>query len=321
MSGSSRPPALGGRRAFLPLGTRPQTNVRRHSSRPQRTIGNPVEVVGIGFLTGATVRLRFVPAAPSSGVAFVRVDLPGKPRIAAHVSRVSDTHRRTTLGRPPVQVTLVEHVLASLAGLRIDNCVIELDGVEPPGLDGSALGFVQALLSAGIQTQQARRDVYAVEQAVLVSAGNASLSLYPHEDPGASGLTISYVLDYGPRSPIARQLYTCDLTPATFVQEIAASRTFLLEAEAQQMRERGLGTKTTAADLLVFGQRGPIDNELRHANEPARHKVLDVIGDLSLLGVDLCGQVLACRSGHPLNVELAGAVEERLARVAEPVAA
>jgi UDP-3-O-acyl N-acetylglucosamine deacetylase len=281
--------------------------VRRHSTRAQRTIRKAVEVVGFGFLTGKAVRLRFVPAGPSDGVTFVRTDLPTRPRLAAHVSGVTDTNRRTTLGRPPIQVTLVEHVLAALAGSRIDNCVVELDAVEPPGLDGSALGFVQALASAGVETQRDVRFAYAVESSVTVSAGNASLTLHPPQN-GEAALTLSYFLDYGPRSPIARQVYTCDLTPMTFAQEVAGSRTFLLKAEALALRETGLGANTTAADLLVFGPHGPIDNVLRHANEPARHKVLDMVGDLSLLGADLCGHAVACRSGHPLNVELARAL-------------
>jgi UDP-3-O-acyl N-acetylglucosamine deacetylase len=287
--------------------------VRRHSSRPPRTIRRPVEVVGVGFLTGSTVRLRFAPAGPSAGVTFSRTDLPGKPRVAAHVGRVTDTNRRTTLGRAPAQVTLVEHVLAALAGLRIDNCLIEIDGVEPPGLDGSAIGFVEALVSAGVETQRARREVYSVEEAVTVSAGNASLTLHPHQDSDAPGLTLSYFLDYGRGAPIARQTFTCELTPTTFMQQVAAARTFLLEAEALEMRGRGLGLSMTAADVLVFGRAGLIDNELRHADEPARHKVLDVIGDLSLLGVDLWGHVVACRSGHPLNAELARSLAEQLA--------
>ena len=295
--------------------------MRRHSSRPQRTIRRPVEVVGVGFLTGASVRLRFVPAAPSAGVNFARIDLPGKPRIAAHVGRVTDTNRRTTLGRAPAQVTLVEHVLAALAGLRIDNCLVELDAVEPPGLDGSAIGFVEALLSVGVEAQRARREVYSVEEAITVSGGNASLTLHPPQDPDTPGLKLTYFLDYGPGAPIARQVYTCELTTATFIQQVAAARTFLLEAEALELRGRGLGLKMTASDVLVFGRSGLIDNKLRHADEPARHKILDVIGDLSLLGVDLCGHVVACRSGHPLNVEMAKSLAEMLAAVAEPAAA
>lgn len=294
--------------------------MRRHSTRPQRTLRRPAEVVGVGLLTGAKVRLRFVPAGDDEGVAFVRTDLPGSPRLPALAARVTDTSRRTTLGRPPAQVTLVEHALAALAGLRIDNCTVELDAVEPPGLDGSSLGFVQALGAAGVRSQSARREVYAVDAPVTVSAGNASLTLHPPAS-GAAGLTVSYFLDYGPRSPIARQVYTGEVTPSTFAREIASARTFLLEAEALEMRRRGLGVNTSPTDLLVFGKRGPIDNAVRFANEPARHKVLDVIGDLSLAGVDLCGHAVACRSGHPLNVLLARTLAESIERAAVPAAA
>jgi UDP-3-O-acyl N-acetylglucosamine deacetylase len=278
-------------------------------------------VRGVGFLTGADVRARFVPAPPSSGVVFVRADLPGRPRLPAHVTQVTGTARRTTLGRPPAQVTLVEHVLAALAGLRIDNCLIELDAAEPPGLDGSARGFVEALLTAGIADQPARRGVWSVTEPVTVAAGAATLTLHPPlgED---RGLTMSYFLDYGPGAPLAAQVYTADLTPGVFLREVAPCRTFLLESEAEQFRRQGLGAHLTPGDLVVFGPRGPIDNVLRFANAPARHKVLDMVGDLSLLGADLCGHVVACRSGHPLNVELARALHARLvAALGRPVAA
>jgi UDP-3-O-acyl-N-acetylglucosamine deacetylase len=209
-------------------------------------------------------------------------------------------------------VALVEHVLAALAGLRIDNCLVELDAPEPPGLDGSARGFVQALSSAGLVLQPARRSVWTVDQPVGVAAAGATLTLHPPADDHP-GLLLSYFLDYGPRAPIGRQLCTCEVSPAVFAQELASARTFLLEAEAEELRRQGLGTRTSASDLLVFGTHGVIDNVLRHANEPARHKLLDLIGDLSLLGADLCGHVVAYRSGHPLNVELARALHQRLA--------
>lgn len=296
--------------------------MRRHSSRPQRTIRKPVEVRGVGFLTGASVSVRFLPAPPSSGVVFARADLPGRPRIPAHVNHVTGTTRRTTLGRSPVQVTLVEHVLASLAGLRIDNCLVELNGIEPPGLDGSARGFVAALTAAGVEEQPARRTVWTVREPITVRTTGATLTLYPPSDDQTSGLLMSYFLDYGPGAPIGRQLYTQEITPGVFLREIASCRTFLLETEAEQFRRQGLGVRTTTADLLVFGARGPIDNKLRFANEPARHKVLDIVGDLSLLGADLCGHVIACRSGHPLNVELARLLHHRLVgALGRPVAA
>jgi UDP-3-O-acyl N-acetylglucosamine deacetylase len=268
-----------------------------------------VEVRGTGFLTGATVRLRFVPAPPDTGVVFVRTDLRGRPSIPARVDQVTGTQRRTTLGHPPAQVGLVEHVLAALAGMRIDNCYVELNAPEPPGLDGSARQFVEALREAGLSTQPLRRSCFTVTERVLVEAKGATLALHPGED---GSLTITYFLDYGPRSPIAPQCFTQIITPGTFAEKIAGCRTFLLEAEAEELRRQGLGSRTTLQDLLVFGPHGPIENTLRFANEPARHKTLDIIGDLSLLGVDLCGHVVAYRSGHPLNIELARALEQRL---------
>jgi UDP-3-O-acyl N-acetylglucosamine deacetylase len=257
------------------------------------------------------VRLRFVPAPPSSGVVFVRRDLPGRPTISAHVSQVTGTQRRTTLGQPPVQVALVEHVLAALSGLRIDNCLVELDAPEPPGLDGSARGFAQALASVGAVVQPAHRSVWLVQTPITVRSGGATLTLHPPLDEQPS-LTLSYFLDYGHLAPIGRQLCTCHLSPGRFLQELASARTFILESEAAELRRQGLGARTTTADLLVFGLGGVIDNVLRWANEPARHKVLDMIGDLSLLGADLCGHLIAYRSGHPLNVELVRVLHQRL---------
>jgi UDP-3-O-acyl N-acetylglucosamine deacetylase len=263
----------------------------------------------VGFLTGAAVRLCFHPAPPSTGVVFVRTDLGPAARIPASVDQVTGTQRRTTLGRPPVQVGLVEHVLAALAGLRIDNCEVELNAPEPPGLDGSAQGFVDLLREAGVVLQPARRAVWAVQSSVVVRQEGATLALHPSD---VEGLRASYILDYGTGSPIARQIHTQPITPEHFANDLAGSRTFILEAEAAELRKQGLGAHTTAADLLVFGRRGPIHNRLRHADEPARHKILDLLGDLSLLGQDLRGHLVAYRSGHPLNVELVRTLARRM---------
>jgi UDP-3-O-acyl N-acetylglucosamine deacetylase len=251
--------------------------VRKLCYRHQRTIARPVEVHGVGFLTGATVRLRFQPASPGTGIAFVRTDLRPAAPIPAQVDQVTGTHRRTTLGRPPNHVGLVEHVLAALAGLRIDNCLVEVNAPEPPGLDGSAERFVGLLRQAGAVLQPARRAVWTVNGPVLLAQNSATLALYPDED----ALKISYCLDYGLASPIGRQVHTQVITPQLFANQIAACRTFILESEAEALRRQGLGAQTTAADLLVFGRHGPIDNRLRYANEPARHKILDLVGDLA----------------------------------------
>ena len=259
------------------------------------------DLVGVGFLTGATIRMRFNPAPPSTGIVFVRTDLQQPLKVCAHVGAVTGTQRRTTLGRPPAQVALVEHVLAALAGLRIDNCFVELNAPEPPGLDGSAQQFVDSLRRAGARLQPARRAIWTTDQPLLVGQGGATLTLHPDT---ADALRITYMLNYGPGAPIDRQMHTETITPETFTHSLAACRTFLLDSEAEELRRQGLGSRTTAADLLVFGKQGVIGNSLRFADEPARHKILDLIGDLSLFGFDLRGHVVAYRSGHPLNVEL-----------------
>jgi UDP-3-O-acyl N-acetylglucosamine deacetylase len=270
--------------------------------RYQRTLAAPAEVRGVGFITGGRVCTRLLPAPADTGVVFRRADLPGSPLIPARANQVTGTQRRTTLGPPDRGITLVEHLLAALAGLRVDNCVVELDGPEPPGLDGSAVGFVDAILSAGVVLQPDRRSVWAVAEPVIVSAGGATIGLHPADGPG---LRVSYFLDYGLHASIPRQSHTVDVRPESFVREVAACRTFLTEPEAQALRAQGVGAHLTPADLLVFGRRGPIDNRPRFADEPARHKVLDMIGDLALCGFDLAGHVVAYRSGHALNVELA----------------
>jgi UDP-3-O-acyl-N-acetylglucosamine deacetylase len=196
-------------------------------------------------------------------------------------------------------------VLAALAGLRIDNCLIDLDGPEPPGLDGSARGFVTALFAAGATRQTARRPICTVEEPVVVRAPGATLALHPAPHPADSALRISYRLDYGPGAPIPPQTYTVSVTPGAFAFEIAPCRTFLTEPEALALRAQGIGRHLRAADLLVFSARGPLETRTRFADEPARHKVLDLIGDLALCGFDLAGHVVAYRSGHALNVELA----------------
>ena len=280
--------------------------------RQQRTIARPVEVQGTGYITGKKVSLRFRPAPENTGVIFVRVDLGPQACIAAHYDNVIGTNRRTTLGDGPLQVGLVEHVLAALGGMRIDNCYLELDAPEPPGMDGSSQAFLEALQDAGTVQQKERRAIWGVRESVYVRQGDATLALHP---PEKLELRASYLLDYGQQSPIHPQIFTSDITPETFANQIAPCRTFLLEEEARQLKQQGLGSRTQYKDLLVFGPQGPIDNRLRFANEPARHKVLDMLGDLFLLGQDLCGHLVAYRSGHPANFELVQALSKKMCQV------
>lgn len=270
--------------------------------RFQRTLAKTADVQGVGFISGARVRLRFRPAVPDTGIVFARADLPGTPLISARASSVTDTRRRTTIGPAKTGVTLVEHVLSALSGLRIDNCLIELDGPEPPGLDGSALGFVNILTEAGAVIQSARRPVLSVSEPVSVERDGACITLHPSVTPS---LQASYLLDYGQQVPIPRQSATVIVTPESYRHQISDCRTFLLEHEAHELRKQGIGKHLKASEVLVFGAQGPIENQLRYADEPARHKLLDLIGDLALCGFDLAGHIVAYRSGHALNIELA----------------
>lgn len=270
--------------------------------RSQRTIGKGAIVTGVGFLTGADITLRFLPAAAGHGISFLRTDKLCAPPIPALVSYTIPRTRRTAIARCGVVVEMVEHVMAALAGLRIDNCLVELDGPEPPGCDGSSLQFAEALLNAGIVELGATRERLEIRQNVTVSGDEA--------DQCMSGtavndglLHISYSLDYGPDSPIQAQESSVAVTPENFIEHIAFARTFVLEHEAHALRAQGYGKRTTARDLLIFGKDGVIDNALRCPDECARHKILDCIGDLALAGCDLVGQVDARRSGHQLNAE------------------
>lgn len=275
--------------------------MRRLGFRQQRTLANEWMLTGHGLITGRAVGIHLRPAPPDSGLVFLRTDRPQPIAIPALVESVTDTRRRTTLGHPPAQVTLVEHVLSALAGLRIDNATIEISGAEPPGLDGSAWAFVEAIWNAGVVIQPARREIWTVTSPIIVTGSQMSLSLYPACD---DELRITYRLDYGPSSSIVRQSHTIALTPDRYRSELAACRTFLLEAEALELKAMGIGSRLSPKDILVFGAAGPIQNPLRFANEPARHKVLDIVGDLALFGHDLRGHVIAYRSGHAQNIEL-----------------
>ncbi len=271
-------------------------------TRPERTIARTTEVRGFGFFRGADVTLRFNPADAGTGVVFVRTDLAGRPTVPVRTAMVIPSQRRTTIERGEACVEMIEHVMAALAGLRIDNCIIQIDAGECPGGDGSSQAFVEALDRAGVVEQDRMRQALVIERVVSVREGNAILAAHPGTP---DTLTLSYHLDYGQDSPIAPQSFCVGLSPESFRDELAASRTFVLESEADALRAQGIGTRATAADLLIFGRDGVIGNELRYADECARHKTLDMVGDLALLGFDLHGFIVAHRSGHQTNHALA----------------
>ncbi len=245
------------------------------------------------------VELR--PAPAGSGLVFVRTDTDRPRRIAAEVRQRIEVPRRTTLVGDGTQVEMVEHLLAALFGLGIDNCEIAASAGEMPGLDGSCLPVVEAIVAAGIVEQRLPRQRLIVTEVTRVGDDESWVEARPAK---TNSLSVEYKLDYGPNNPIGRQTIELTVTPATFQSELAAARTFLLEDEAAWLKSRGLGSRVTHQDLLVFGPDGPLDNQLRFENECVRHKALDLVGDLALAGCDLVGRIIAYKSGHRLNAEL-----------------
>ncbi len=282
-----------------------------HVSRQQRTLAAPVAVEGFGLWSGRNIRVEFQPAGPDTGVVFVRRDLDPQARIKALVSNRIETPRRTTLKSQGGSVEMVEHILAALAGLQIDNCEIWVDEAEMPGCDGSSQPFVAALDSVGTVTQNSQRARLIVTN--VTRLGNEESWVEARPNPNGD-MSIRFRLDYGTGNAIGRQTLQLPITPESFRRELAASRTFMLKEEADWLLSRGLGKRATFDNLLVFDKDGPIENELRYRDECVRHKILDLVGDLSLAGCDLVGQFVAHRSGHRLNAELVRALlnEEKI---------
>ena len=256
---------------------------------------------GFGYWTGRDVRVEFRPAPPGTGIVFVRTDLPKAPRIPALAAYRVEAPRRTTLACNKARVEMVEHILAALSGLQIDNCEVAVNEPEMPGCDGSSQPFVAALDRAGVVEQDAAREQLIVREITRLGDDNSWIEARPATAPG---LSIRYRLDYGPGNAIGRQTLAMNITPQSFRADLAACRTFLLKEEADWLVAQGLGSRASMADLLVFGEHGPIENILRFSDECVRHKVLDVVGDLALSGCDIVGQFVAHKSGHRLNAEL-----------------
>ena len=271
------------------------------TSRPQTTIAKEAEVRGIGFFHSRDVIIRFSPARAGSGIIFVRTDLPGRPPVPARIDHVIARPRRTAISVGDAIVEMIEHVMAALHGMGIDNCQVELDAPEPPGCDGSSLAFVEAIAEAGVVELDRHRPLLVVDRVVCVRDGNATLTASPSDTPG---LIVSYELDYGRDTPIGMQALEFAVSPERFVTEIASSRTFLTEGEAVALRAAGIGRRASESDLLIFGSRGLIGNSLRFADECVRHKILDMIGDLALANMDIHGRIEGVRSGHSLNATL-----------------
>ena len=262
----------------------------------QSTLAREVAYSGIGLHSGREVQMRFLPAPADTGIVFERVDLPGRPRVKAQASCVTQTMRATTLEAGEAKVFTVEHILAALAALHIDNCLIEINSLEPPVADGSALPFLELLAETGRSEQEAPRSVYCVQETLTVRDGSRFITVLPYD-----GFRITFT-SVNPHAAIGIQFADVEITQEVFWREIAPARTIGFVNEIEALQAQGLALGGSMENAAVYDENGAV-NELRFADELVRHKVLDVVGDLALAG-PIKGHVVAVSSGHALNTKL-----------------
>jgi len=268
----------------------------------QKTIQTEGKITGKGMFGGKEAKVVFRPAPADAGITFVRTDVAEPVRISAVAPNIAERSRRTAIKKGAVSIETIEHCLAALKGLEIDNVVVEVNGPELPAPDCSCAEYFKVLKRAGVVEQDVGQREYVIRKPITITAGDASLYALPYAE---DGLSLTYDLDYGGNTAIGRQVFSCRLTPDDFEKNLAPARTFLLEAEAQQFRARGIGTHISPRDLLVIDSDGPIKNSFRFPNECVRHKIVDLIGDLALVGRAVKGRIVAYKSGHSLNQQLA----------------
>ena len=286
-------------------------------SRPaQRTIGREVALDGIGVHSGESARLTFHPAEPNSGVVFRRVDLDGCPDVPADIDHVVGTELGTTIGVGETRVLTIEHVMAALAGLGIDNVRVDLSGPEIPIRDGSFQDYCIALEEAGIVEQDAEATVFSLG-GVVQAAGSTGSSYVA--TPADNGLRVSATIDF--ENPVIGRSYgSFMLDPESFRSGIAPARTFGFMADADALHARGLALGASLENAVVIGDEGVMNEDLRFPDEFLRHKVGDVVGDLALLGGRIDAHVVAERPSHEGNLELARAIRTHVRRSGPPVA-
>ena len=275
----------------------------------QRTLKEAVEISGRGLFSGRPASMRFLPAPANHGIVFVRTDLSERPEIPCTIEQIVEPDRSptrsTVVQNGEAQVMMVEHLMATLFGLGIDNLIVEIDSVEMSAGNGSALIFTEPFLQAGLKELDAPRRRLEIDRPITVSDGDVLLMALPLEE----ALTVTYVLDYGRRF-FGSQVLTLTVDQETFVKEIAPARTYCLRPEVDFFLKLGLGKGADEENTLIVEEDGSISGDLRFPDECVRHKILDLLGDLYLAGGMSTGRVLGYKSGHATNVRLARALYE-----------
>jgi UDP-3-O-[3-hydroxymyristoyl] N-acetylglucosamine deacetylase len=266
--------------------------------RLQNTISKEISITGKGLHTGQNIRMNLSPAPQDTGVVFIRSD-KGGIRIKAGISAVADTTFATTLASKGAKVGTVEHLLAAFSGLHIDNVYVELDGPEVPILDGSASPFISLIIEAGIATQAKTVPFMKILEPVVVMEGHSQIAVTPYD-----GTRITYRLFYT-HPAFGEQKMSFDVSSLNFINEIAPARTFGFLRDVEMLRSKGLAKGGTLDNALVLGDTDIINgNKMRFDDEFVRHKILDAVGDMSLIGLPILGHVIANKSGHTLHVKL-----------------
>ena len=269
----------------------------------QKTLKGSISFSGKGIHTGREVAISLLPAEPNSGIRFRRVDCQPVVEIPVGVNTVLPPDpkmpfRQTTIINGKEYISTVEHLLAAFHGLGIDNAIVEVDAAELPGLDGSSKDYVDKILEAGIQEQASEKKVFVIKEPIFIESEEGYIAAVP-----ANELKISYTLSYKHPS-LNDQFASLTITPESFIQNVAPARTFCLREEAELLRSKGYGQGADLTNTLVFENNAPIQNTLRFEDEAARHKILDVLGDLYLAGASIQGHIMAVRTGHQQNFEL-----------------
>jgi UDP-3-O-[3-hydroxymyristoyl] N-acetylglucosamine deacetylase len=265
----------------------------------QRTLRNQVACTGIGLHSGEKTNIIIQPAPSNTGIRFVRSDLEGRPKIKAQFDQVVDTMLATTLGCNGCRVSTVEHLMAAFYGLGIDNAVVEVDGPEVPIMDGSSAPFVFLIKSAGIREQNAPKKFIVIKKRFELKDGNRSVCLKPSNE-----LRITYLIDF-PHPMLRKQEYALRFSGGDFVREISKARTFGFLKDIQMMKEAGLARGGSLDNAIVLDDFRVINADgLRFRDEFVRHKILDFIGDLSLIGSPVIGHFIIKKSGHFLNHQM-----------------
>ena len=279
----------------------------------QQTLQESVSFTGTGLHSGNPVTMTFLPAEPNTGIRFRRIDLDGKPEIEATVDHVVDTNRSTTLGKGNIRLHTVEHVMSAFAGCGIDNAIVEVDAPEPPIADGSSRQYLKMIEEAGIAPQAEQREIFKIEEAFELQTGESTVTVFPHDrlkitctSAGGDGRMTEY--------------FSVEINPESWAKEIAHARTFCFYEEIEALYKNGLIRGGSLENAVVIRDDAVLTNEpLRYTEEFVRHKILDIIGDIFLLGRPFVGHITAVKPSHAANAELTRQLKAKMLKPKEKV--